>query len=108
MDFTKVPYLHSAIKLVLNIPPCLNSGVPSNWRQNLESEKDYSLLFERYESEILARQTKVVDNLANMMTQSPSALLCMEYEHNHCHRSKLALQISNLNRLTVHELNRAA
>jgi uncharacterized protein (DUF488 family) len=79
-------------------------GVPSAWRANLSDQSSYDLLFARYRTEILPRQYLAVESVATLMKESPSALMCMEANHESCHRSSLAAKISTLTSLRVHEL----
>lgn len=83
-------------------------GIPSAWRKELETEEDYKKLFERYELEILDRRNSALAQLASEIANEPSALLCQESDHKHCHRSRLALRLSRLNKLPVCELNETA
>jgi len=80
-------------------------GVPSSWRQELETEEAFRNLFKRYEIEILDRQKSILMELAKKMTLKPSTLMCMELEHDHCHRSRLAARLSKINGLPICELN---
>jgi uncharacterized protein (DUF488 family) len=79
-------------------------GIPSSWRQELNSEKAYIALFDRYEKEILAKEKNFVADVANNMLKSPTALLCQEAEPVHCHRTRLAKTLESLNRLPIVEL----
>lgn len=80
-------------------------GVPSEWRQELETEESFRNLFERYETEVLDKQLDILSKLAKETSIKTSALMCRELEHTHCHRSRLAARLSKINGLPVRELN---
>jgi uncharacterized protein (DUF488 family) len=79
-------------------------GVPSVWRSDLSDEASYARLFDRYEKEILPAQTAAVQKAAELVSEMPSALMCMEADHHSCHRSKLAADIALRTALPVKEL----
>jgi uncharacterized protein (DUF488 family) len=79
-------------------------GIPSAWRAALSDRSSYERLFERYENEILPKQRPAVDKVAGMVTDTPSALMCMEAVHDCCHRSRLGAEISRRTSLPVIEL----
>lgn len=83
---------------------CPEVGVPSSWRQDIETESEYEALFERYEKEILCAERESIASLSQIMTNQPSALLCRESDALHCHRSRLADALKKLNKLPVIEL----
>jgi uncharacterized protein (DUF488 family) len=80
-------------------------GVPSSWRQELDTDEALKNLFRRYETEILDKQSSILLKLANAANEKPSALMCAEAEHNHCHRSRLAARLAKINGLPILELN---
>jgi len=80
-------------------------GVPSAWRQDLTSEESFKTLFKRYDSEILDKQMSLLMELAKEIASQPSVLMCQERERIHCHRSRLANRLSQINGLPVVELN---
>ena len=79
-------------------------GVPSAWRMDLSDEASYARLFERYEKEILPAQATAAEKIAELVSEIPSALMCMEAEHHSCHRSRLAANIARRTALPVKEL----
>lgn len=83
-------------------------GVPSGWRQDLETDAEYNLLFKRYENEILRQSTSKLKKLATDMTHNPTALLCRETCASHCHRTVLAKHLCSLNGLALRELTPTA
>jgi uncharacterized protein (DUF488 family) len=79
-------------------------GVPSTWRTSLGTEESYEHLFQRYEREVLPKQTDSVERVACLVTEMPSALMCMEADHHCCHRSRLAAEIVRRTSLPLREL----
>lgn len=79
-------------------------GVPSAWRADLLDDASYARLFDRYEKEILPAQTAVGQKVAELVSEMPSALMCMEAKHHSCHRSRLAVDIAHRTALPVKEL----
>jgi len=79
-------------------------GIPSAWRTDLDSPESYQRLFERYEREILPCQQSSISNVAKLVTEKPSALMCMEADHACCHRSRLAAMVASQTRLPIREL----
>lgn len=81
-------------------------GVPSAWRSDLSDPSSYSRLFERYEKEILPRQSRAIDTVGSLMAELPSALMCMEADHQSCHRSRLAAEVARRTSLQTRELRK--
>lgn len=79
-------------------------GVPSAWRADLSDQSSYEQLFQRYETEILPRQDVAIKSVVGLMTQSASALMCMEADHLCCHRTRLAAEVSRRTSLPIREL----
>ena len=79
-------------------------GIPSAWRVDLSDQSSYERLFERYEKEILPKQRAAVEKVSSLVTEIPSALMCMEAAHNCCHRSRLGAAVSRETSLPVIEL----
>jgi uncharacterized protein (DUF488 family) len=79
-------------------------GVPSAWRADLSDTASYTRLFERYDNEILPAQQMVVDKAGALISEMPSALMCMEANHHCCHRSRLGAEIARRTSLPVKEL----
>lgn len=79
-------------------------GIPSAWRAELSDHSSYQRLFERYEAEILPRQSSAVDSVAGLVAESPSALMCMEADHDCCHRSRLGAEVARRTSLPIREL----
>jgi len=79
-------------------------GVPSAWREELSDQSSYERVFSRYEKEILPRQHGAIAKVVNLTTRSASALLCMEADHNYCHRSRLGAEVARQTSLPIREL----
>jgi uncharacterized protein (DUF488 family) len=79
-------------------------GIPSAWRADLSDQASYERLFERYQNEILPRQSDAVDSIGRLVAESPSALMCMEADHHCCHRSRLAAEVGHRTSLQKKEL----
>lgn len=66
-------------------------GIPSENRQELNSQKDYDRLFDHYEKTILNKQAAAVASIAALMTEKERiALLCFERLPEQCHRTRVA------------------
>jgi uncharacterized protein (DUF488 family) len=76
-------------------------GIVSSERQQLDSEKDYTELFRRYESTTLAQQPVATARVAEMMREKSSVLVCMEAEACRCHRSRLAEAVARLTDMEI-------
>lgn len=79
-------------------------GVPSSWRKGLSDKASFARLFERYDNEILPAQEMAVDKAGFLISEMPSALMCMEANHHSCHRSRLGAEIARRVALPVKEL----
>ena len=79
-------------------------GVPSAWRADLSDQASYARLFERYDNEILPAQASAVDKAGALISEMPSALMCMEADHHSCHRSRLGTEIARKTSLPMKEL----
>lgn len=82
-------------------------GIPSAWRSSLTDQTSYEQLFVRYERDILPKQGHAVDDVAKLIEETPSALMCMEAEHECCHRSRLGAAVALKTSLPVKELRNA-
>jgi uncharacterized protein (DUF488 family) len=80
-------------------------GVPSSWRSDLTSPAAYARLFKRYEKEILPKHPTALETVATLVTEEPSALMCMEADGECCHRSRLGAEIAFRTSLPRRELS---
>jgi len=79
-------------------------GVPSAWRAELSDRASYERLFERYVDDILPKQEAAIAQVCRLVAARSSALMCMEANHESCHRSRLAIKVSQKTSLPVVEL----
>jgi hypothetical protein len=72
-------------------------GINSDKRQQLEKQADYDRLFADYRKSTLAETPKAQEHILDLLKQHKRiALTCFEAEPCQCHRSHLAVSISNL------------
>lgn len=76
-------------------------GIASENRQNLETFDDRLKLFDKYEKTTLRHETNAVRQIAALMEEKPSALVCLEAEACCCHRSRLAEPIEKMTGMEV-------
>ena len=69
-------------------------GIPGEWRRDLRIE-ELPRLFERYENEVLAKASRQLGSLEELMASSASVLLCSERLPEHCHRHRLAAKMAS-------------
>jgi uncharacterized protein (DUF488 family) len=79
-------------------------GIPSELRTDLQHPSDYEQLFQLYEQKLLTVQRNAVKMIAGWVRSQPSVLVCMEADPESCHRLRLAKQIANHTKLTIHDL----
>ncbi len=71
-------------------------GISSEERQNLETQADYDSLFERYEHDVLPRQTEVLERIGAWIEAGECvALTCFERLPEHCHRQRVVQFMRN-------------
>ena len=76
-------------------------GIPSELRQNLDTQADRESLFDNYERTTLADNDVALDQVADLVRAKPSVLVCMEAEAVCCHRSRVAGHIAERTSLEV-------
>lgn len=76
-------------------------GIESKIRQNNPFAGDRGKMFDEYECSTLANQKKAVEDVAKLVNERPSVLVCMEAEPACCHRSRLANPIAEITRLPI-------
>jgi uncharacterized protein (DUF488 family) len=79
-------------------------GIPSEARRNLGTAKDYARLFAYYVQGILPSATASVQRVAELVSEKPSVLLCMEADPSLCHRTHLAKAVSEITGLPVQDV----
>ena len=69
-------------------------GIPGEYRKELSDFDSYQRLLNRYESEMLPKRSKEIEEASSEVQHTPTALLCMERDSRCCHRSRLANSVS--------------
>ncbi len=86
-------YIEKAGMKYVHIPEL---GIPSSLRKGLGTSVSHKALFEKYETELLPRQTAAKKRLLDLIVEYPRiALVCFESDHKCCHRNIL---VENLKR----------
>lgn len=92
---SELKYICEAIGITYVHIPQL--GIASEKRQNLETQRDYNLLFEDYEKSQLVNQTEYLETILQLvLTQERVALTCFEASYLQCHRSRIANAVTRL------------
>ncbi len=76
-------------------------GIQSEIRQLFPADGDRGVMFDEYEVTTLTREAAAVRDVAKLVSDRPSVLVCMEAEPSCCHRSRLANPISELTGLPI-------
>lgn len=76
-------------------------GITSEKRKGVESSTDFQRLFRHYERQVLAVKPDEIQEIAALMKESPSVLVCMEKEAVDCHRSRLATRVAAVSDLKI-------
>ena len=79
-------------------------GIVSEERQQLLAIDDRETLFANYEARVLPRQQASIKEVARLMQERASVLVCMEADPADCHRSRLADALATLTALSRHDL----
>lgn len=79
-------------------------GIPAALRRDLSDSVSYESLFREYNSRILPGATESIARVRQMVSVSPSALLCFEAQPSMCHRSHLAAKLESISGLRVQNL----
>ncbi|NLW86363.1 MAG: DUF488 domain-containing protein [Planctomycetes bacterium] len=82
-------------------------GIPSELRQDLQSDDDYASLFDEYTTSLLPRRQDAVAEVSHLVSDKPSVLLCMEADPAMCHRTRLAAVVSSQTGLPVQDIRGA-
>ena len=73
-------------------------GIESGYRQNLMSQKDYDILFEKYEKTVLQANSNAINRIFRLLKEDKRvALTCFEKNPLQCHRSRIAKKLMTLN-----------
>jgi uncharacterized protein (DUF488 family) len=82
-------------------------GIRSMERQAVHGIDEFQRLFDKYEATTLRCQTEAIGDVASLMEDEPSVLLCMEQDPMYCHRQRLATTVARLTRFKVCHLSNA-
>lgn len=80
-------------------------GIPSAERATLGGSASLQRLLDRYESQMLPRQSAALSELCKVIRKEPTALLCVEHDVRCCHRSRLANAVAAETGLPVKHLS---
>jgi uncharacterized protein (DUF488 family) len=65
-------------------------GIISQKRRNLNTIKDYKILFKEYVKTTIKNQSAELDRIANYIDQNKKiAITCFEQDNKFCHRSEI-------------------
>lgn len=79
-------------------------GIPTALRRDLRGPADYAKLIEEYARGLLPEKTGAVAEVCRLLSERPSALMCMEADPALCHRSRLADTIATMTHLPVRHI----
>ncbi|MFP3040887.1 DUF488 domain-containing protein [Treponema primitia] len=79
-------------------------GIVSEKRQSLETEDDYTNLFNNYEKSLTTKQTYLEKVYQLLISKKRIALTCFEHDPQHCHRHIISEQISKDYTITTKDL----
>ena len=80
-------------------------GIQGDKRNNLHSLEDYKRLFEEYEQKVLIKNKSILGKVGEMMEEKVSALMCMEADHQYCHRTRIAESILSSSTLPLKNIS---
>jgi uncharacterized protein (DUF488 family) len=66
----------------------------------LDSDADYARLFFEYEEKI-NKNKELLSEVASLVSEKPTAIMCMESDPQFCHRSRLAIRIKDFVKLPI-------
>jgi uncharacterized protein (DUF488 family) len=81
-------------------------GIRSEVRQRFPAGENRDRMFDEYEAATLQTESAAVQDVATLVDERPSVLVCMESEPSCCHRSRLANPVSTLTGLPIIHLRR--
>lgn len=79
-------------------------GIESQQRQDLDQPGARERLFDDYAESTLISETRAIKDVARLVEERPSVLVCMEARHCDCHRSRLATVVAAECGLSIHHL----
>ncbi len=93
-----------ALKLGLEYRHFPGLGIPGAMRSGLKGLPSYQRLFDYYERDVICRRPMDIAELGALMRVNPTVLVCMESDARFCHRSRLAIAVSQLSGLAIRHL----
>lgn len=78
-------------------------GTPKLIREDLKVNHDYTAFFNAF-NEYLAQQSEPLQRAIDLAREKPSAILCFEREHTHCHRLSIAKAMAQQSGLNITHL----
>lgn len=76
-------------------------GIKSEVRQLFDGAEERGKLLDRYERLTLESERAAIAQVANLVRERPSVLVCREADPTSCHRSRLAKPVSELTELPI-------
>ncbi len=80
-------------------------GIESQERTNLTDLSSYQDLFKQYAQGRLSRKVEQIDQVATLMQEKPSVLVCYEADVRYCHRNILSEKVAKKASLPTKHLN---
>ena len=99
--FSKSRLRHLCGRLDVGYQHLPSLGISSQDRADLGSFNSYQRLLRQYEKSVLASRANEVAELGQIMSQTPSALMCVEEVVECCHRSRLAEAVADVSSLEI-------
>lgn len=91
--FSKKSMSESALQVGIYYIHFPELGIPSESRKNLKTKEDYIKLFDGYENSVLTKTTEKQIEVAALLKEKPSVLICFEHDPRLCHRGRLAAKL---------------
>jgi uncharacterized protein (DUF488 family) len=77
-------------------------GIESSQRKNLETEKDYKVLFNKYVAESLPHRTEELQQIKDLINEHRRvALTCFEADPESCHRHKITEHLQTTKKWSI-------
>jgi uncharacterized protein (DUF488 family) len=102
--FAKKTLSETARKLDVAYVHIPRLGIPPDERKDLQSMRSYQQLFARFERHTLPSRTAELRDVAAMVSETPTTLMCAERDADRCHRSQVAIAVSSIAGLSVKNL----
>lgn len=103
--FSQKRFSEIANKLGLDYHHYATLGIPNSSRVSMTGYASYQRLLNHYQTEILPKVNGDINEVAQLMKERPSVLVCLEKDNRCCHRSRLAEAVSRDSHLKVVHLS---